>query len=1594
MKKKVKGLPAGGAAAVAAPARSRWARLTALGVMAALVLTLLAGLFGNTAFAAECEDDEECAAQSYSLYNLSSNVGAFFDNSNSPEGTKFEEDGGFYDKWRDSVAHNTAAGGSLLGYVDPDFSWSLEWAISKVSNASISQSYKSLTNVVIDVDDNSRTDSDAYKGALEYAYFGAANTDLGLANMKSGMDMMPNMFETLGAGMMLMAYLGTVGVGIAFMLVIKLLQLLNPFMWFEEAVRNQWGDTFSLGMTQGETVNPVFSSISKFIDSWYTILQDLSWQVLVPLFLAFMIIGLVMVKENRGGRVKKFIIRLMFIGLGLPLLGSMYTGVLNKFDSNPVSITGPSKAVASTYVDFGAWMMNDRLHIPDKAEIGWDSTDGKATTEAMMNARNTAMLINAQSVPGYSSLDTDLDFSTDVQDNYEENQTSVGLGSENGAIITATFNLLSKFVSGTKVTASEFEGKVKESVQSLSADVTDGEGESDKRTLWFQGSYSDASKPKEFGVGSASDKNIPVEENPVISIAEGKGLKAEKVVNTIEFNLGWTTISWPSSVTYEFETQEGTTCGSGNMISTDNGGLSSCNLSALSAYNYLNTDFGKDAWTVYSSNKSVSDATRGVYASVSQVGSGPMKFMYWSNTISLLVAVILIGFWYALGILFGTLKRTIQLVAAVPFATVGAMAAIAKVVVYAIAMILEIIATLFVYQFVIEIFVALPAIINSPMLAAMSKMEEWFGSSGSVDTIAFIMTLVATVISTLLIWVMCFMMLKARKSVVKGIDENVTKVIDRFMDTNTAPGGSGGPGMLPSLAQGAGAGAGLAAGNKAMGMLGDKLGGGGSGNSPKFGDGPTNVGGANGDGPNAPKGDGPDNDGKGPSGSSNSSNTPIKGDGDKDGDDKDSSLNGTSGQGGAGGEAGRQGTDGGDDNDADTDGNDDGDDNNDNNDNNSPVTAAGSVQQDKAVAAQLASQGGLSDPKKTANTKKSNLGFSDGGKGTGATSAAAATGTGTGAAKAGAGTTKTGAKGTANTAAKAGLKKGQHGADLVHKMGRNAQGQLVSQGLVRRDSLSGNEQSSAPLANEAEVNMAGGLDQAVAGAGGMKPGERINLPKAGQAARWSTPASQGDASGASTGLAIPAQAGDLPLRSEAVAQMGGAQAVAQVAKAKGMSTEAYMNKHMGPFLDQANPEAAAAVQAAGGSAAYMAQNSNGGPVLGAAKAVPRVADVVAGAGAKAPGQQPQNLKGGAAAPKRASRAGAGASATPMAGQGQAPVRTPGQGQGQVPAPAHAEAGAPVPLNQVPMTSKGNHVARQPGESNLQYLKARAEAEGWRQTPEGWVQNQGAPAAEAASVAGASPAQAARTTPLQGSRPAQGRRGSTPQGSQGSAPVQQPTVAPAVSQVPAPGEVYTAAAQAQAQAQGQAKSQAQAPAQAGTPASAPKVSATSPAPEVQASAPAAAAASQSARSDKSASTIRQAKSQAPKSQAAPAAKQAPVSAPTVKNVTVTVQEISDGVKSAGLNPQAISSNQPVAGKVVPHVVSRKRPYSAAKQTLVNSGWNPAQLDDGMKMHLEQLAADMQLPAGTLPTPAQVQTMGNQGKLSGKNGKKGRRSKDSK
>ena len=105
--------------------------------------------------------------------------------------------------------------------------------------------------------------------------------------------------------------------------------------------------------------------------------------------------------------------------------------------------------------------------------------------------------------------------------------------------------------------------------------------------------------------------------------------------------------------------------------------------------------------------------TRDAHMSVNLVGSGFTHFMYWVNAFCTLLAYTIVGWFYAMAMLFGNIKRGVILLTKIPFVFMGAVRAIAQCISYVFLMIIESIATIFLYMMIMEIMKVLPnAIMN------------------------------------------------------------------------------------------------------------------------------------------------------------------------------------------------------------------------------------------------------------------------------------------------------------------------------------------------------------------------------------------------------------------------------------------------------------------------------------------------------------------------------------------------------------------------------------------------------------------------------------------------------------------------------------------------------------------------------------------------------------------------------------------------------------------------------------------------------------------------------------------------------------------
>ena len=732
--------------------RHRWTRIIGLAIIVVMIATALAAVLAPTAHADDGDD--------FSLYKVASSVASYFSDQTTPD--KGGGIPGLEGDWH-NIGDSTSSGGSLLGYADQSITKGFnKWFQSNISGTAQTIQYSALESLGFHS-----------AGPLKFARFGAANADLGLDSMHSGFNG-ASVVHFLGGGIMLIVYLLSYAASWIMGLVIRVLQLLNPFAWFRTGIENT---TFASALSGDTKVPGVLGGVVNFIGDMYRTITDLSWSVLVPVFVGVLIVGAFLFKDKRGSRIKNFIIRILFIALGVPLIGGTYTSILDQFGTDlSTGSNGPTKTVLSTYVDFGQWMTQDRLAVPPQATIAWDATSNHATAASQMQVRNTALAINVQSYKG--ALDKSIQAgsvastakSVWAQGNPDGSE---GTATSGQSIRTVT-GMLGRYIKSTSINASDFETGIKNAISTTKVNA-------DPKKDWFKD----------------QDKKSKPFENPLIAVKVGTGL-----------------VGSTNGKTTQFTTRASATkIDCGYRVSDHGGAPYNCNLAPLAAYNYLNSSFDSTSMQTFSSNKVASSISRQSHDAVSQVGTGPTAFLYWANAIAMLGSIAVIGFTYALAMLVGVLKRGFASIGAVPLAALGSLRSIGKVLVYGIVMIGEVIMTVFLYQLVSMFITSVPGIIEGPFASIVT-------GSGVGATAGTALSVTVTIVSILLIAAVTIALLRMREMILKGIDEGSTKIVNgilgpttpdaqtagRLAAMSTGAGGSGAGSTAARMASGAGRG--------------------------------------------------------------------------------------------------------------------------------------------------------------------------------------------------------------------------------------------------------------------------------------------------------------------------------------------------------------------------------------------------------------------------------------------------------------------------------------------------------------------------------------------------------------------------------------------------------------------------------------------------------------------------------------------------------------------------------------------------------------------------------------------------------------------
>ena len=729
-----------------------------------------------------------------SFYKTASVAGSFYDSSLdiSGENSNFQKTPDQGSEIRDMLSkpEQMANVGAFMGYVDKDYPiWDFTNNIAQTTIGTQSRSYTVSSN------------SQAVSAYLQY---GHALQALGLDTVSS------NQFDFMAIGRLFLGYLSmAVYVGalvpqVVFSITINVTQTLNPFNWMvSEAIGG------------GETV-PALAGVKGFVTDLYNVFAGMGLYVATLILAVGIGMSILFWRKsnNVGSHFKKFIIRMVFIAAGLPFLGMTYTAALNNAaDSFSASAPMANKAVAATFVDFAAWAEKNNLALPSGTTIkvnGNGSGSGSGTVDmgGTTAPQTFALKINQSSGSLVDGDDTD---ASNLTNNFSSSHYS-GTGQLGKAL--EVFDLLNRFSNSTRYTAGAYETYVKTISGGNMAKGLKVTSNKDKYTA-----VNNILSPKPEDASKLDNENTSFMSDGTPSTF-GVSMSGGSIIYTGHGKMNKYS---PGSVYRKLENGASSldrkslgprVNAFGGATSSGTGGLST-----ISMYNYLTTKFADDTVTNYSSTKLASDYVLDTHHSVSLVGGGVMGIVYWLNMVSILGFITVVGTVYAFGLIGGSVKRGIKMVTSIPFAAVGSVRAISKIVGITVSMIVQIYGTLIVYNLVVELFIAFQQIFLTPLMIGFNNgnvsaaiipgmTADYNGVTAAitgltVPIVAFIMSIVNVVITIKAV--------KLRKTLVKSMDEAMAGWVDRFFNSDSARSNLNSRSLGDVAREGVSAGAGMAA---------------------------------------------------------------------------------------------------------------------------------------------------------------------------------------------------------------------------------------------------------------------------------------------------------------------------------------------------------------------------------------------------------------------------------------------------------------------------------------------------------------------------------------------------------------------------------------------------------------------------------------------------------------------------------------------------------------------------------------------------------------------------------------------------------------
>lgn len=803
--------------------------LAALGLVVGSVFTYqnvikpISSTFVISEVKATGDDDKSKTDMSYSFYEMTTWLSAYYNAASSPTGyktlkkdpgnnynyhtlltesaikgakaeTKDKEPWTYADyTWVNSSNKKIGGGGALLGFPDKSIikgGGILGFLSSQTSSSTVDYSYDSLGS------------GNTYNSLETYAYYGAALDALGIdSSMTSVMSFHP--IRMFAGAVVWLGYIIASGAELLFKLAISILQVTNPFNWFAKGFNYTWTNADEKGM---------FSALTNTVSGLYKLFAEFGWTVMIPLTIAIWIFMFIFtgngrqnqtLTKSKAEKFRYFIVYFLFLAVGVPVMGTAYTAGLDAlsetFNKDNVGNggVGVDAIIYSAYIDNKAWIENNRLYLPSDVDLTWDRSISDVPYQNKAKVRQYALSINSLNHLDLKKA-TD-NGSADNSWNLSNKQTGDSKTSE------GVNTILLRYMLGESYLPSDWETKVKSYlseaagrgdsedskkpgslVNRLNASATELTSKEGYQYIGYVNPHVQDGDPNTWGVEVKEGwfglgETYRFGQYPNIFLS--RGYADEGNGGFIAKNSSGAPGSSSKSDRLNFESNPNATVKQGMVY-----GNVKATMSYLEMFNYLNSKFTATKVRVYSTNTLTSNFSRESHAAVNQVGAGYVhKFMIWINTVTLLFGVAFLAVGYAVGMVVASFKRYINLVTSIFLGTLGMQKGMVKAASATIMLIFEVVGTIVIYELAKTIYIAIPDILsnaisglNNGSKVTSTALTNIGFSAGAANMGGFVLVIFSLMLSVIVLVWMLLMLLRLRKPIIDMADSTFTTMIGKL----------------------------------------------------------------------------------------------------------------------------------------------------------------------------------------------------------------------------------------------------------------------------------------------------------------------------------------------------------------------------------------------------------------------------------------------------------------------------------------------------------------------------------------------------------------------------------------------------------------------------------------------------------------------------------------------------------------------------------------------------------------------------------------------------------------------------------------------